>query len=116
MAINTIDELLAEIGEPDHPCPPAPAWHVDTDACQHGWITDIPPRWILCDCEDPANPWPVRDPSDGPIDCSCYGCLDHEPRWERGKLNNCEYKDHHCEWCHNDNLCTTAECLWKWKT
>jgi hypothetical protein len=108
---KTIEELLLEDGVPEGALPPAPPWHVDSDACQHGWIRmGTKPEWILCDCEDPANPWPARLPGDGPRDCSCFGCQDHEPRWERGKLSSCEHKDHHCPYCHDQRRCTIPAC------
>lgn len=108
---------------PDGPCPPAPPWHVDSPACLHGWIGEsrtlgMPadetvinkPAWLLCDCEDPANPWPARQPTDGPRDCACAICHGHEPRSERGRLDGCENRDHHCDSCHGRRLCTTTEC------
>jgi hypothetical protein len=105
MAAQTIEELIAEFNDrPSTECPPAPPWHVDSHACFHGWIQGG--SWILCDCEDPDHPWPARAPGDGPRDCSCFGCMDHQPRWERGKLVACEYKDHHCPDCHEHKRCT----------
>ena len=107
----TIEDLLKEDGEPEGPLPAAPPWHVDSHACQHGWIRcGVRPEWILCNCEDPASPWPPRDPDDGPRDCSCFGCESHEPRWERGKLRGCEYKAHHCDDCHEHQRCTISAC------
>lgn len=108
---TTLEELLAE--RPDGPCPDAPAWHVESRGCYYGWISGGT-TWILCDCEDPAHPWPPRELGDGPRDCECFGCHDHEPRWERGKLKNCEYKDHHCDMCHEHGHCTIAACgFWR---
>jgi hypothetical protein len=115
---NTIEELLEEWGRPEGPCPPAPPWHVESTGahgCHYGAISyEDPPVWVLCDCEDPAHPWPARVPGDGPRDCGCFGCNDHEPRSERGKIANCEHKDHHCIFCHERSLCTIPECgFWK---
>jgi hypothetical protein len=113
MPAETIEDLLKEAGEPDGELPPAPPWHVESEshACLYGWIRyGAKPEWILCNCEDPASPWPARVPGDGPRDCACFGCQDHEPRWERGKLAACEHKDHHCQWCHEQRRCSIAEC------
>ena len=108
---QTIEDILKEAGEPDGELPPAPPWHVESYACLHGWISyGVKPEWLLCDCEDPANPWPARVPGDGPRDCACFGCQEHAPRWKRGKLAACEYKDHHCEMCHEHRRCTIAAC------
>jgi hypothetical protein len=94
------------------PCPLAPAWHVESDACQHGWeslgVTNGSP--MGCDCEDPAHPWPARVAGDGPRDCDCSCCSGYTPRWERGKLAHCEYKYHHCGSCHERGLCTAIAC------
>lgn len=104
-------ELLAADGTPDEPLPPAPPWHVDSHACLHGWIECAPdPAWLICDCEDPANPWPARVIGDGPRDCACFHCMGHKPRRERGKIALCEYKDHHCEDCHEHRRCSIAAC------
>ena len=91
----------------------APPWHIDDpDHCAHGWTDGT--QWGVCDCEDPANPWPSRVPGDGPRDCMCFGCHDHQPRHERGRLTRCEYKDHHCEDCHENQHCTAMECrFWR---
>lgn len=112
-APQTIEELLAEMGTPDYPLPPAPPWHVDDiHNCSYGWTDGK--TWGVCNCEDPAHPWPPREPGDGPRDCQCFGCHEHEPRWERGKVRGCEYKDHHCDDCHEHQRCTIAECgFWK---
>ena len=81
--METINDLLAEFGTPDGPPPVAPPWHVESYACLHGWIVGGRSRsrpiiggveWGICDCEDPANPWPPRAPGDGPQDCACFGC------------------------------------------
>lgn len=105
---KTINDLLEEFGTPDHPMPIAPPWHVDDPhSCTHGWTDGT--TWSICDCEDPANPWPPRIQGDGPRDCSCFGCMD-QPRRERGKVPGCEYKDHHCDMCHEHRRCTIAEC------
>lgn len=111
--MKTINELLEEMGTPNYPLPAAPSWHVDDmHNCSYGWTDGE--TWGLCNCEDPAHPWPLRVPGDGPRDCSCFGCHDHEPRWERGKLKGCEYKDHHCDMCHEHKLCSISECgFWK---
>jgi len=107
----TIEDLLKELGEPEGPLPAAPPWHVDSHACLHGWISHgATPEWLLCDCEDPAAPWPARVPGDGPRDCACFGCEAQKPRWERGKLKGCEYKDHHCDDCHAHQRCTISAC------
>lgn len=107
----TIEDILKEAGMPSEQLPPAPSWHIDASVCQYGWIEyGVEPAWLLCNCEDPANPWPPRSPGDGPRDCRCFACEGHEPRWERGKLKDCEYKDHHCDYCHTKGLCTIAAC------
>jgi len=107
----TIEDLLKELGEPEGPLPAVPLWHVDSHACFHGWISyGAKPEWLLCDCEDPAAPWPARVPGDGPRDCACFGCEAHKPRSERGKLKGCEYKDHHCDNCHEHRRCTISAC------
>lgn len=103
--LKTIDELLAEFGTPDGPPPIAPPWHVESYACHHGWIIGGT-EWGICNCEDPANPWPQRSPGDGPRDCACFGCEGHEPRYERGRIKSCEYKNHHCDDCHENRRCT----------
>lgn len=110
--MKTINELLEEYGKPDEPMPEAPPWHVDgIHNCAHGWIIGgEPPTWGICDCEDPATPWPPRVIGDGPRDCQCFGCHCHVPRYERGKLAECEYKDHHCDNCHENRRCTIMEC------
>lgn len=98
---------------PKEPMPTAPAHHNESSTydCQYGWILGEPPRWGECDCEDPANPWPPRALTDGPVDCSCgTGCSGHQPRVERGRLESCEYRDHHCDTCHAEKICTTVEC------
>lgn len=96
---------------PTDPQPGAPPWHIESHACDHGWIGHADkPYWLVCDCEDPANPWPVRESADGPVDCTCAICLGHKPRWMRGKLEGCEYKNHHCPNCHEGRLCTVVEC------
>lgn len=107
--MKTINELLEESGTPEGPPPVAPPWHIPSDNCRHGWIIGGD-TWGVCDCEDPANPWPPRVPGDGPRDCRCFGCVDHEPRHERGRIADCEYKDHHCDNCHEHRRCTVAEC------
>ena len=71
-------------------------------------IVTLPPH--LEAREAAAHPWPARVPGDGPRDCACYGCEGHVPRWERGKLMGCEYKDHHCDDCHEHQRCTVPEC------
>lgn len=108
----TIDEILKEDGMPADPLPPAPPWHVDDrHNCGYGWIAmGEQPHWLACNCENPADLWPARVPGDGPRDCQCFGCEGHEPRWERGKLKECEYKDHHCENCHEHRHCTIPAC------
>lgn len=96
---------------PAGPCPPAPSWHVESDACRHGWVSlrDDGPAWLLCDCENPADPWPARLPTDGPRDCECAICYGR-PRRDRGRIDGCEYRDHHCEGCHERRLCTEETC------
>lgn len=115
---KTIEDLLKEFGEPDGPMPAPPPWHVDDDdshSCPHGWIIGGV-EWGICDCEDPAHPWPPRVPGDGPRDCVCFGCMDHKPRHERGRIRACEYTDHHCDDCHEHERCTIESCgfgAWK---
>lgn len=97
---------------PKEPLPPPPAHHVADDYghCKYGWIhLSDPPRWRLCDCEDPAEPWPPRSQTDGPRDCECYLC-GGKPRRDRGRAP-CEHADHHCEECHEHGICTTLACL-----
>ena len=106
----TIDDLLKEMGTPDGPPPVAPPWHVDDPHhCAHGWTDGM--TWGVCDCgRDPAKPWPQRAPGDGPRDCTCFGCNDYQPRYDRGRIANCEYKDHHCGNCHETQRCTATAC------
>jgi hypothetical protein len=102
--------LLEDFGTPDGPPPVAPPWHdADSDVCRHGWIIGGA-EWGVCDCEDPSHPWPPRLPGDGPRDCQCFFCEGHKPRHERGKIAQCEHKDHHCADCHEHRRCTIAEC------
>lgn len=109
---KTMEELLEELGRPDYPMPEAPPWHVDdVDNCAHGWIIGGD-KWGVCDCENPAEPWPLRVQGDGPRDCNCFGCHEHKPRHERGRIAGCEYKDHHCDYCHETGLCSLVECEW----
>ena len=107
MGSNTINT------PPKTPCPDPPAHHVDTDACFHGWQSwdkeNGEAIWVLCDCEDPANPWPPRKITDGPIDCNCYFCMG-KPRQNRGRAK-CENENHHCDSCHIKRQCTTIECI-----
>lgn len=107
--MSALDDLLKELGTPDYPAPIAPSWHVDSYNCSHGWIIGGV-EWGLCDCENPADPWPPRGQGDGPRDCQCFYCADHKPRHQRGRLVNCEYKNHHCDDCHEHRLCTIALC------
>lgn len=115
---KTIEDLLKEFGEPDGPMPAPPPWHVDDDdshSCPHGWIIGGV-EWGICDCEDSAHPWPPRVPGDGPRDCVSFGCMDHKPRHERGRISACEYTDHHCDDCHEHERCTIESCgfdAWK---
>ena len=98
---------------PESACPAPPLYHVESNACDHGWITwndDNKPVWILCSCENPSEPWPAREPTDGPIDCSCAFCNGSMPRQMRGKRDDCEYRNHHCESCHDIRICTQAAC------
>lgn len=95
---------------PTDPQPSAPAHHVESHACGYGSIgypNDVA-TWNACDCEDPANPWPSRLPTDGQIDCDCSLCSG-KPRVERGR-EPCEYAAHHCDNCHERKTCTTIEC------
>jgi hypothetical protein len=99
------------VGTPDHPKPAPPPWHVDDPYnCAHGWTDGT--TWGACDCEDPSNPWPPRAAGDGPRDCRCYGC-NGVPRRDRGTIAACEYKDHHCDDCHEHRRCTIAECAFE---
>ena len=105
----TINDLLEEFGTPAYPMPIPPPWHVDdSHNCAHGWTDGT--KWGVCDCEDPANPWPSRAPGDGPRDCRCFGCEGRQPRHERGRIAACEYKDHHCDDCHEHRRCTLVGC------
>lgn len=113
----TIEDFEDLIPTPETPLPPAPAWHVDSRACPHGWIVGhategggVASAWGVCDCEDPAHPWPPRASVDGPRDCGCHACDRHQPRWERGRLARCEHRDHHCAYCHERGACTRLEC------
>ena len=65
----TIEDLLEEFGNPDDQLPPVPPWHVESHACQYGWITlGAKPEWVLCSCERSsgsmasarARRWPAR--------------------------------------------------------
>lgn len=99
---------------PAEPQPPPPAHHSSASAesfdCAYGAVSGDPPRWLPCDCEDPANPWPPRAANDGPIDCQCSVCCGKQPRHMRGRLVGCEYRDHHCEFCHEQKICTVIAC------
>lgn len=109
--MTTLKNILEGDDPPLGLLPSAPPWHVESLACLHGWIRGgTPTEWITCDCEDPANPWPARNLGDGPRDCACFHCEGHIPRWERGCLAQCEYKDHHCDDCHAHQRCTITMC------
>ena len=87
-----------------------PPYHKFTDACSYGAVgyPNDKATWLACDCEDPANPWPPRLSTDGPVNCECSLC-NSKPRIERGR-EPCEYASHHCESCHAGATCTTIEC------
>lgn len=108
---------LVDWPKPAEPCPPAPFHHVpdpEGDYCHYGWISSNEtgePIWCLCDCEDPADPWPPHGPTDGPRDCTCYHCM-RKPRRDRG-FAMCEYANHHCDSCHVAGSCTTLACRGK---
>lgn len=108
-AKKTLEELFPK---PEKPCPPAPDYHVpDKDTCSHGWISHDPDGntyYLVCNCEDPANPWPPRGPTDGPKECNCYYCWG-KPRADRGR-DPCESFNHHCEMCHELGHCTEIAC------
>lgn len=43
----------------------------------------------------------------GPADCDCFNCDGKESG--RGE-DPCEYYNHHCDSCHERNLCTKLNC------
>jgi hypothetical protein len=49
-----------------------------------------------------------RKKTDGPADCDCHFCDDKLAG--KGEVP-CEGANHHCEYCHDKNRCTTLECL-----
>ena len=44
----------------------------------------------------------------GPKDCDCYYCQDLNKDQKGGPT--CEGYNHHCPFCHDNNLCTTIAC------